>query len=145
MRVGSEPMKFWVLIGLVMVGIAVPMLVGRANLSPAREASIGLLQLGSDLEAYARAHEGRYPLELADLGPAGFPTFASGALDPWGRAYEYERHPKDPTRCRAWSTGPDAHPGSRPGDDDVVLYKIRSRTLWKQALGDVPPDWTSLP
>lgn len=138
-------MKFWVLLGLVLVGLAVPILVGRANLSPARAASIGLMQLGSDLEAYSRSHEGRYPLALEDLAGAGFPAFAYGAPDPWGRIYGYQRHPTDPSRCRAWSLGPDARPGARPGDDDVVLYKIRSRSLWKQALQDVPPDWSSMP
>jgi len=138
-------MRFWVLLGIAIVALAVPLLVGRANLSPARAASIGLQQLSSDLERFARAHEGRYPLALEELTAVGPSTFAKDALDPWGRSYAYERHPTDATRCRAWSLGPDARPGARPGDDDVVLYKIRSRSLWKQALGDVPPDWTSLP
>ena len=138
-------MKFWVLLGLTLVVVAVPLLIGRANQSPARAASIGLQQLGIDLERYARAHEGSYPLDLEDLGAESHSAFAHGALDPWGRTYGYQRHPSDPTLCRAWSFGPDARPGQRPGDDDVVLYKIRSRSLWKQALGDVPPEWTSLP
>ena len=138
-------MKFWVLLGLTLVAVAVPLLIGRANLSPARAASIGLQQLDSDLEHYARAHQGRYPLALEELGAVSHSAFARGALDPWGREYGYERHATDPTLCRAWSFGPDARPGQRPGDDDVVLYKIRSRTLWKQAMGDVPPEWTSLP
>jgi hypothetical protein len=138
-------MKFWVLLGVLILAIAVPLLVGRANLSPARAAAIGLQQLDSDLEQYARAHQGRYPLALEELAVLGPSTFAKDARDPWGRSYSYERHPTDPTRCRAWSLGPDAQPGERPGDDDVVLYKIRGRTLWKQALADEPPDWTSLP
>jgi hypothetical protein len=136
--------KPWALAGLLLVAVAVPILIRSANRFPTREASMALYELAADLDEYAGEHGWRYPESLDELAETGFSTFARDPRDPWGRAYLYERHPEDPTRCRAWTLGADARPDGYVGTDDVVLYKIRGRTIWKQALGDVPREWTSL-
>jgi len=137
-------MKPWAIAGLLLVALAVPVLIRSANLFPAREASSALIQLANDLDDYARDHEWRYPTTLVELAETGFSTFARDPRDPWGQEFLYERHPDDPSRCRAYTLGADAKAAERVGADDVVLYKIRGRTIWKQALGDVPREWVDL-
>jgi hypothetical protein len=136
--------KPWAIAGLLLVALAVPVLIRSANLFPSREASSALIELGTDLDEYARNHGWRYPISLDELAESGLSSFARDPRDPWGREFLYERHPDDPTRCRAWTLGGDARPAEFDGGDDVVLYKIRTRTIWKQSLIDLPREWTDL-
>ena len=136
-------MRPWALAGLLLLASAFYVLLVQDEPLPAEVAARTLSTLGEDLDRFARGNAWRYPPSLEELVAGGFAPGALAQRDPWGRPYVYELHPRDATRCRLYTLGEDARADDRHGTSDVVLYKIRSRTLWKHALGDVPPEWST--
>lgn len=135
-------MKPWSIAGFALILGAGLFLVIQADSTRARtSAERSLIGLSSQLERYARAHEGRYPESLAELDLTHFSSRASTARDPWGRDYVYERHPEDAHKCRIYTLGRDGESGAGEDATELVLYRLPGRTLWKRALSDEPREW----
>jgi len=106
--------------GLTLIAGIVLWFLVRAELAPiantwlVSEARENLQRLESELERFARSHQGRLPDALSELEVP-----AIWLLDPWGTAIAYEPA-EDRRSARLVSLGADGAPGGEGGDTDLV-------------------------
>jgi hypothetical protein len=94
----------------------------------------------SDLRESAVAAGGSFPEDgeevqrrLASIGERG--------LDPWGRAYGYERLGDDGKRARVFTLGADDAPGGEDCDEDIVWWADLEDEYWTQDVREPPRAW----
>lgn len=137
-------MRAFALAGLLLFVVGAYLLVARrAPTEKGPKAALWMQGFSLELSAYAESHEGRFPLDLADLRlDLAASGFATHAVDPWGTPYRYERHPEDPGQCRVYTYGDPKLAGERGGNGAIALYRDREKEHWRRDLDDVPRAWT---
>jgi len=134
--------RLWSLVGLVLVlGAAVPLVLLHPSRAASTPAATWMIGFSSELDDYARRHEGRFPESYGDLLVEGGSAHAGHPVDPWEQLYVYERHPRDPRQCRVYTLGDPRRAGESGDTGALALYRNGGLLHWESELGELPFVW----
>lgn len=135
-------MRLWSLIGLALVlGAAVPLVLLRPTRAASTPAAAWMIGFSSELDDYARRHEGHFPETYGDLLAEGDSAHAGYPVDPWDQLYVYERHPRDPRQARVYTLGDPDRAGESGDTGTLALYRNGGLVQWKSELEELPYAW----
>lgn len=135
-------MRAWSVIGLLLVlGAAVPLVMQRTTRAASTPAAAWMIGFSTELDVYARRHDGIFPQSFGDLIVERSAPHAASPVDPWNRPYQYERHPNDPRQCRVYTLGDPRRADGERDSGTLALYRNGGLLQWKTDLEDLPYAW----
>ena len=111
--------------------LIVPMFLQKFAFTSVGKVKADLTQLGSALEEYAQANQGRYPdsleaLVTPDWNGHAYIKATRIPKDPWGNEYRYAPPESEGDLPIVYTLGKDGRPGGEGDDADMSNRSIRS-------------------
>lgn len=135
-------MRLWSLVGMALVlCAAVPLVLMRPTRAASTPAATWMIGFSSELDDYARRHEGCFPETYGDLLAEQSASHAAHPVDPWDQIFVYERHPNDARQCRVYTLGDPRRTGDANDSSTLALYRNGGLVHWETDLERLPYPW----